>query len=145
VASATATNDGHSNTNTDYKAGLQADNKTIAVLGTPPVDLPQSAVKVAIASKSKTEAANRTMNHEAFHIYTAKIAIPKGDIDKKSRYQTEIQKKYPGMKVEFVENYSAHVIELLINAGAPTQDQLSNVEALAAQLHDLVIKIGHSN
>ena len=34
-----------------YRDGTQ--NKTIAVLGIPPVDSPQSAVKVAIASKAK--------------------------------------------------------------------------------------------
>jgi hypothetical protein len=85
------------------------------------------------------------MNHEAFHIYTAKIAIPKSDIDKKSRYQTEIQKKYHGMKVEFVEDYSASLIELSINAGAPSQGQLSSVRALTGHLNDLVIKISHSN
>ena len=34
-----------------YRDGDQ--NKTVAVLGIPPVDSPQSAVKVAIASKAK--------------------------------------------------------------------------------------------
>ena len=85
------------------------------------------------------------MNHEAFHIYTAKIAIPKSDIDKKSRYQTEIQKKYPGMKVDFVEDHSANLIELSVNAGATPQGQLSSVRALSGHLYDLVIKISHSN
>jgi hypothetical protein len=84
------------------------------------------------------------MNHEPFHIYTAKIAIPKGDVAKKPRYQDEIQKHYPGMKVEFVENYSAHVIEVSSDAGAP-KEQLSSVVALTKQLHDLVVKISHSN
>jgi hypothetical protein len=88
---------------------------------------------------------NKTMNHEAFHVYTAKIAIPKSDIDKKSRYQTEIQKKYPGMKVEFVEDYSARLEDLSIGAGARPQDQISSVRALMAQLYDLVVKISHSN
>jgi hypothetical protein len=36
-----------------YRDGDQ--NKTIAVLGIPPVDSPQSAVKVAIASKARSE------------------------------------------------------------------------------------------
>lgn len=85
------------------------------------------------------------MNHEIFHIYTAKIAIPKSDIDKKWRYQSEIQKKHPGMKLEFVENHSARLIELSINAGAPSQGQLSSVRALTGQLYDLVVKISHSN
>ena len=84
------------------------------------------------------------MNHEAFHIYTAKIAIPNSDLDKKSRYQTEIQKQYPGMKVEFAEDHSANLTELSINAGAPSQGQLSSVRALAGHLYDLVIKISHS-
>jgi hypothetical protein len=85
------------------------------------------------------------MNHEPFHIYTAKIAIPKSDIDKKSRYETEIQKKHPGMKLEFVEDYTANLIDLSINAGAPSQDHLSSVKALTPRLYDLVIKISRSN
>ena len=36
-----------------YRDGDQ--NKTIAVLGVPPVESPQSAVKVAIASKASTQ------------------------------------------------------------------------------------------
>jgi hypothetical protein len=85
------------------------------------------------------------MNHDAFHIYTAKIAIPKSDTDKKSRYQTEIQKKYPGMKVEFLEDYSANLVELLTRQNPPSHDHRSSVNALRPQLYDLVIKISHSS
>ena len=85
------------------------------------------------------------MNHEPFHIYTAKIGIPKSDMDKKSRYQAEIQKKYPGMKLQFVEFYSANIMELSIDAGARPQDRISSVRDLTQQLYDFVIKISHPN
>jgi hypothetical protein len=93
---------------------------------------------------SKIEPKIDPMNHESFHIYTAKIAIRKGDMAKKPRYEVEIQKKYPGMKVEFVEDYSAHIIEVSSDAGA-SKEKLSSVEAMTAQLHDLVVKISHSS
>ena len=85
------------------------------------------------------------MNHEPFHIYTAKIAIPKSDIDKKSRYQTDIQKKYPGMNVEFVENHSAHVVELSINAGARPDFKRQHIDAAALRscYQNQPFKLGH--
>jgi len=48
------------------------------------------------------------------------------------------------MKLEFVEDDSANVKELSVNADAPSQG-LSSVRTLTGQLYDLVIKISRSN
>jgi hypothetical protein len=115
----------------------------LSIIWRPELDSPQSAVKWQSLVK-QDRSPNKTMNHEPFHIYTAKIAIPKSDIGKNSRYETEIQKKYPGMKLEFVEDDSANVKELSVNADGPSQG-FSSVRALTGQLYDLVIKISRSN
>jgi hypothetical protein len=46
------------------------------------------------------------MNHEAFHIYTAKIGLPQNRSKDKSEIESEIKSQLPGINVEFWESES---------------------------------------